>query len=71
MACTCRYYLKRHLLRSTSALAATCAAVHLAKLGVKRATRDIKYLGSAVQLLTDVALPTAVLSGLIVARLML
>jgi hypothetical protein len=45
--------------------------VHVVKLGVKRATRDVKYLGSAVQLLTDVALPTAVLSGLIVARRLL
>ncbi|BDA49597.1 hypothetical protein COCOBI_14-2160 [Coccomyxa sp. Obi] len=37
-----RYYLRKHGLRSMAAVAGACAAVHLVKLGLKRATRNIK-----------------------------
>ena len=40
-------------------------------MGVKHITRDVKHVGKAVALVADVALPTAVVSGLVVARLML
>ncbi len=66
-----RFYLKRHLWRSTAAFSAACAAVHLAKQGAKRATRGVKYIGPAVAFAADVALPTSVVGGAIVARLML
>ena len=65
-----RFYLKRHLWRSTAALSAACAAVHLAKQGLKRATRRVRYVGPAVAFAADVALPTSVVGGAIVARLM-
>ncbi|KAK9904721.1 hypothetical protein WJX75_001251 [Coccomyxa subellipsoidea] len=66
-----RYYLRKHAVRSTAAVAAACAAVHLVKLGLKRATRDVKYVGPAVAFAMDVALPTSVLGPLLMARLML
>ena len=45
--------------------------VHLAKQGVKRISRDVKHVGRAVAFVADVALPTPIVSGLVVARLML
>ncbi len=54
-----------------AAVAAACAAVHLVKLGLKRATRHIKHIGPAVDFLVDVALPTSVLGPLLMAQLML
>ena len=71
LSSTVRYFLKQHLLRSTAAMAAACTAVHLAKQGLKRGTRGVKYIGPAVAFASDVALPTSLLGGLIVARFML
>lgn len=54
-----------------AAVAGACAAVHLVKLGLKRATRNVKYVGPAVSFLVDVALPTSVVGPLLMARVML
>ena len=67
----CRYYLRKHALRTTAYVAASCAFVHLAKQGLKRTTHHVKYLGPAVAFLFDVALPTPVIGPLLMARFML
>lgn len=66
-----RYYLRKHALRTTAYVAASCALVHLAKRGLKKATKHVKYLGPAVAFLADVALPTPVVGPLLMARCML
>ena len=66
-----RYYLRKHALRTTAYVAASCACVHLAKQGLKRSTHDVKYLGPAVAFLSDVALPTPIVGPLLMARFML
>lgn len=53
------------------AVAAACAAVHVVKLGLKRATCNVKYIGPLVAFTVDVALPTSVVGPLLMARLML
>ena len=58
-------------MRTAAYVAASCAAVHLAKQALIRATRPVKYLGPAVEFLADVALPTPIVGPLLVARLML
>ena len=69
--CALRYYLRKHALRTTAYVAASCALVHLAKQGLKKATKHVEYLGPAVAFLADVALPTPVVGPLLMARFML
>ena len=66
-----RYYLRKHGLRTAAHVAASCAMVHLAKQGLKKATHHVRYLGPVVAFLFDVALPTPVVGPLIMARFML
>ena len=71
MVACARYYLKRHAVRTAAYVGASCAAVHLTKQALIRATHSVKYLGPAVEFLADVGLPTPVVGPLLVARLML
>jgi hypothetical protein len=69
--CMSRYYLRKHALRTTAYVAASCALVHLAKQGFKKATRQVNYVGPAVQFICDVALPTPIVGPLLMARFLL
>ena len=70
-SCMPRYYLRKHALRTTAYVAASCALVHLAKQGLKGATRRVKYVGPAVQFMCEVALPTPIVGPLLMARFLL
>ena len=71
VCCMSRYYLRKHALRTTAYVAASCALVYLAKQGLKDATRRVKYVGPAVRFMCDVALPTPIVGPLLMARFLL